>query len=56
MDNPPLLHGKRFIFWHAQSHHLALSIEGVKVNMGNDPKRTCYRRDGKMGKLSIRKS
>lgn len=36
----PLLHGERLVLWHAQAHHLALRVERIEVDVGDDAEGT----------------
>lgn len=34
----PLLHCERLVLRHSQADHLALSVESIEIDMGNDSK------------------
>lgn len=51
--NIPLLDSQWLVFRDSQSYHFTLRIESVQINMGNDSKRACSRRQRKLSKMSI---
>lgn len=49
----PLLHGQGFVFRYPETDHLALGIEGVEINVGDDPERVRCGAAGKLGQVAI---
>lgn len=38
--NIPLLYSKGLVFSNAKADHLTLGVEGIEINVGDDPQRT----------------
>lgn len=47
--NSPLLYRKRLVLWCAEPDHLALGVESIEINVGNDPQWT-----GRVGRCELR--
>lgn len=52
----PLLHGERLVLWHAQAHRLALRVERIEVDVGDDAEGTGRGGERELGQLLVGKS